>query len=93
MVTTLIQLPDNLLLADSLYSEYWNCTGTMQMYTKAIYLEGHTSWAVSAWLPQEVSPGGGGVVLHQMFGTQVQHTKTNCTQSELKFCENEGQKI
>ncbi len=32
-------------------------------------------------------PGG---VLHQIFGTRVQHTKTKWTQSDLSFCKNEG---
>ncbi len=91
MVTTLSQLPDNLLSADSLYLEYWNCTGTLEMYTRAIYLEGQTSWAVSAQLPQVDFPCGAGV-LHQIVSTQVQHARLFFTQSDLKFCENEGSK-
>ncbi len=35
---------------------------------------------------------GGGGVLHQIFGTWVQHTKTNWTKSDLRSCENEGSK-
>ncbi len=36
-------------------------------------------------------PGGwGGGVLHQIFGTWVQHAKKTWTQSEIRFCENEG---
>ncbi len=35
---------------------------------------------------------GGGGVLHQMFGTRVQHTKKKWTQSDLSFCKNEGSK-
>ncbi len=31
-------------------------------------------------------------VLHQIFGTQIQHAKKNWTQSDLGFCENEGSK-
>ncbi len=31
-------------------------------------------------------------VLHQNFGTQVQHTHKNLTQSDLRFCENERSK-
>ncbi len=31
----------------------------------------------------------GGGVLHQIFGTQVQHMKKKWTQSDLRFCENE----
>ncbi len=37
-------------------------------------------------------PGGGGGGLHQIFGTQVQHTKKKWTQSDLSFCKNEGSK-
>ncbi len=39
-----------------------------------------------------VNQGGGGGVLHQIFGSQVQHVKKNWTQSDLRFCENEGSK-
>ncbi len=38
------------------------------------------------------SSGGGGVVLHQIFGTCVHHANKNWTQSDLRFCENEGSK-
>ncbi len=31
-------------------------------------------------------------VLHQIFVRQVQHAKENWTQSDLRFCENEGSK-
>ncbi len=31
-------------------------------------------------------------VLHQIFGSRVQHAKTNWTQSDLRFCENEVSK-
>ncbi len=31
-------------------------------------------------------------VLHQIFGTQVQHTNIFFTQSDLRFCENDGSK-
>ncbi len=38
-------------------------------------------------------PGGGGAgVLHQIFSSQVRHVKKNWTQSDLRFCENVGQK-
>ncbi len=30
---------------------------------------------------------------HQIFGTQVQHTKTKWTQLDPSFCKNEGSKI
>ncbi len=33
--------------------------------------------------------GGGGGVLHQSFGTWVQHAKKTWTQSDIRFCENE----
>ncbi len=33
------------------------------------------------------------IVLHKTFDTQVQHAKTHWTQSDLRFCENEGSKI
>ncbi len=33
---------------------------------------------------------GGGGVLHQMFGRGVQHGIKKWTQSDLKFCKNEG---
>ncbi len=36
---------------------------------------------------------GGEGVLHKLFGTQVQHAKTNWTQSDLRFCENDGSNI
>ncbi len=37
--------------------------------------------------------GRGGWVLHQIFGTQVQHSpKKNWSQSDLRFCENERPK-
>ncbi len=29
-------------------------------------------------------------VLHQIFGAWVQHAKTTWTQSDIRFCENEG---
>ncbi len=32
----------------------------------------------------------GGGVLHQIFGSRVQHAKTDWTQFALKFCKNEG---
>ncbi len=35
----------------------------------------------------------GGGVLHQIFGTRVQHTKKKWTQSDLSFCKNEGSKF
>ncbi len=35
-------------------------------------------------------PGVGGGVLHQMFGREVQHVIKKWTQSDLKFCKNEG---
>ncbi len=35
---------------------------------------------------------GGGVVLHPIFGTQVQHVKKNWIQPDLRFYENEGSK-
>ncbi len=38
-----------------------------------------------------VTPGGRGV-LHQIFGTRVQHTKKKWTQSDLNFSKNEGSK-
>ncbi len=34
----------------------------------------------------------GGGVLHQIFGTWVQHTKKKWTQSDLNFYKNEGSK-
>ncbi len=34
-------------------------------------------------------PRGGGV-LNQIFGTWVQHAKKTWTQSDIRFCENEG---
>ncbi len=37
-------------------------------------------------------PCGGGGVLHQIFDSQVQHMKLFWTQSDLRFCENEGSK-
>ncbi len=30
--------------------------------------------------------------LHQIFSSQVQHAKKHWTQSDLRFCENKGQK-
>ncbi len=36
--------------------------------------------------------GGWGGVLHQIFGNQVLHTIKNWTQSDLRFCKNEGSK-
>ncbi len=33
---------------------------------------------------------GRGGVLHQIFGTWVQHAKKTWTQSDIRFCENEG---
>ncbi len=36
----------------------------------------------------ELTPAGDSV-LHQIFGTQVQHMNKNWTQSALRFCENE----
>ncbi len=36
--------------------------------------------------------GGGEGVLHQIFDTRVQHTAKKWTQSDLRFCENEGSK-
>ncbi len=36
-------------------------------------------------------PGEGeGAVLHQIFGSWVQHAKKTWTQSDIRFCENEG---
>ncbi len=34
--------------------------------------------------------GGGGVVIHQIFGREVWHAIKKWTQSDLKFCKNEG---
>ncbi len=34
----------------------------------------------------------GGEVLHQIFGTQVEHVIQIWTQSDLRFCENNGSK-
>ncbi len=39
----------------------------------------------------ESMPRGEGV-LHQIFGTRIQHTNKNWTQSDLRFCENKGSK-
>ncbi len=36
------------------------------------------------------NPGRGGEVNHHIFIGQVQHMIKNCTQSDLRFCENEG---
>ncbi len=33
---------------------------------------------------------GGGVVLHQIFGSWVQHAEKTWTQLDIRFCENEG---
>ncbi len=30
------------------------------------------------------------MLVHQIFGTCVQHAKKNWTQSDIRFCENEG---
>ncbi len=35
-------------------------------------------------------PRGGGEVLHQIFGREVMHAIKKWTQSNLKFCKNEG---
>ncbi len=32
------------------------------------------------------------MIIHQIFGSWVQHTNTNWTQSDLRFCENKGSK-
>ncbi len=37
-------------------------------------------------------PPRGGGVLHQIFCSQVHHVKQNWTQSNLRFCKNEGSK-
>ncbi len=37
--------------------------------------------------------GGGGGVILQIFSCQVQHVKKKWTQSDLRFCENDGSKI
>ncbi len=37
-----------------------------------------------------IVPGGG--ELQQIFGSQVQHMRKNWTQSDVRFCENEGSK-
>ncbi len=47
--------------------------------------------------PNEICPphtprGVGGGVLHQIFGTRVQHAIKNWTQLDLMFCENEWSK-
>ncbi len=39
-----------------------------------------------------LAQGGGGGVLHQIFGTWVQHTKKKWTQLDLSFCKNKGSK-
>ncbi len=38
------------------------------------------------------TPRGGGGGLHQIFGTRVQHVIQIRTQSDLRFCENNGSK-
>ncbi len=44
---------------------------------------------IQKWL--ETGVGGVGE-LHQIFSSRVQHAKINWTQSDLKFCKNEGSK-
>ncbi len=39
-----------------------------------------------------MSREGRGGVLHQIFSSRIQQMKKNWTQSDLKFCENEGSK-
>ncbi len=40
----------------------------------------------------DVDVGGGGEVLHQIFGDQVQQAIKNWTQSDFRSCQNEGSK-
>ncbi len=35
---------------------------------------------------------GGGGVFHQIFGNRIQHVIQNWTQSDPRFCKNEGKK-
>ncbi len=64
-------------------------------YIGTLYTVFHL-WSCGSLLFESSSSGlnslGGGGELHQIFGTRVQHVIPIWTQSDLRFCENNGSK-
>ncbi len=46
-----------------------------------------------AYVMEDMPEGGVGCVLHQIFGSQVQHVIKNWPQLGLRFCKNEASKM
>ncbi len=72
---------------------YWTIAKQNMYFMHTIMTTDCHSESRCSWLKHDILWGRGrGVVLHQIFSSQVQHAKINWTQSDLRFCENEESK-